>query len=400
MRIVHVTHSLNPLKGGTSVAVKSLAEGCAMRGVASSVICLDPPQSPWLEGWQVPVCGTGPGVTHFGWSARLGAVLHQQAQGASVVVVHGLWQYHNVVVRRICRDLGVPFVVYPHGMLDPWALRQSRLVKRGGWHLVVAPLLRHAVRICFTTENEQAAAAPALRDLPAPPLILPLGVEGPPGDVPALRAEFFTSNPGLEGKRILLFMGRLHPKKGVDILLEGFARWRSTLPLEERQSWHLRLTGPPDSEAYLQELSDLVNSLKLEAGRDVTLPGMVSGRLRWLEFAAAEAFILPSHQENFGIVVGEALACGSPVLLSDRVNTAPWAAQAGAGLVAPDTLEGVVELLQHWTSLTAAQQVAMRHRALELFDRQFSVPTRCEDFLRAMREVIRAPAGSVSAGMA
>lgn len=390
MRIVHVTHSLDPMKGGTSVAVKSLAEGCAALGVASPVISLDPPDAPWLEDWQVPVMGAGPAHTHFGWTPRLKFLLRRHVRGASVVVVHGLWQYHNVAVLRACREMNVPFIVYPHGMMDPWALRQSRIMKLIGWKLVVAPLLHQASGICFTTESEQTASAKAWRNIPLPSLILPLGVEGPPDEVATLRAEFFDRQPELLGKRILLFVGRLHPKKGVDTLIKAFARWRSSLTEEQQSRWHLRLTGPPDSEAYLKELSDLLKFHQLNLGVDVTMPGMVPGRLRWQEFAGCEAFILPSHQENFGIVVGEALACSKPALISDKVNTWPWVVEASAGFSASDTLEGACQMLQDWNRLASADQEAMCGRAKELFRMKFAVPARCKEFVDAIRGLLSA----------
>lgn len=397
MRIVHVTHSLDPLKGGTSVAVRSLAEGCAAQGVASPIVVLDAPDSAWLEGWDVPIRATGPSHTHFGWNSRLVPVLHEEVKQADLVIVHGLWQYHNVAVRQVCSQLHVPYIVCPHGMLAPWAVRQSRLTKKLAWRFVVMPLVQKAAALCFTTEYERTEALQTLGGgLSLTTLVQPLGVDAPSESLPMLRAEFAKREAQLAQQRIVLFLGRLHPKKGCDLLIEGFARWRSSLSPSQRPMWHLRLSGPPDSEGYLKTLRELAQHYGLTEGVDISFPGMVSGRLRWEEMASADVFVLPSHQENFAIVVGEALACGRPVLLSDRVNTWPWVVEAGAGLVAPDTAAGVEQLLGQWAAMPGAKQAEYGRNARALFERQFAMPARCSSFIEAFKGVVSKSAQSFS----
>ena len=393
MRVLHLIYSLDTEHGGMTSAVRTLAEGCEAAGIESPVVTLDSPAMPWLQTWPTAVTATGPGKTRFGWAPGLAPALSREVPRAQAVVVHGLWQYHNVASHRACRAAGVPCLVYPHGMLDPWALRQTpakRLTKMLAWPVVTAPLLRHAARLCFTCEGELTAATPALRSIPFMPAILPLGVEPPPDKVEMLREEFYGREPRLRNHKILLFLGRLHPKKGCDILIEGFARWRQTCAPDARHPIHLRIAGPPDSPEYLATLKNLCESYGLVVGLDVTFTGMVSGRSKWQELAGADALILPSHQENFGIVIGEALACGRPVLISNRVNIWPQIAQANAGFVAPDTTDGVLTLLSQWSALTDGEALAQSINASALYARDFSIPGRTAEFA-ALIQSLQAP---------
>ncbi len=365
-------------------AVRTLAEGCADAGLDSLTITLDAPDMPWFKDWRTPVIAAGPGQTRFGWSPKLASLLAREAPSSHGLVVHGLWQYHNLAAFRTSQHLPLPVLVFPHGMLDPWALRQSlvkRLTKGAAWPLVTAPLLRRADRLCFTCEEELAAAAPALKSLRFTPALVAPGVEACPEVPEILRREFGETHPALAGQRIILFLGRLHPKKGCDLLVEGFARWQQMTDAKAAGRFHLRMAGPPCTPAYLKNLSDLALEHGLAPGRDISFPGMVEGRAKWRELAAAEAMILPSHQENFGMVVGEALSCGTPALLSDKVNTWPWVKELEAGFVAPDTLEGVVALLNEWSMVTPQHTASLAANAARLYHERFSVPSRSKEFV-------------------
>ncbi|MDB6120344.1 MAG: hypothetical protein JWO08_4125 [Verrucomicrobiaceae bacterium] len=383
MRVLHLIYSVDPRHGGMASALRTLVEGSEKAGIESPTITLDAPEMPWLRNWPARLIAVGPGRTRFGWTPELAPALAREVLRAEAVIVHGLWQYHNLAGCKACRAARVPVLVFPHGMLDPWALRQSwtkRLTKAITWPLVTAPLLRQSARLCFTCPEEMKAAAPALASIPFTPAILPLGVEAPPDTLEVLQSEFHSLEPSLRDSKVLLFLGRLHPKKGCDLLIRGFAQWRKTLPERKRAQYHLRLAGPPHSPEYLQEMLQLCSDHGLSVGTEVTFPGMVEGRAKWQELAACSAMILPSHQENFGLVVGEALACGKPVLISNRVNIWPWIEQSNAGFVADDTLEGVIALLSQWAALSDGAALAQSRHASELYASSFSIPGRIQEF--------------------
>ena len=305
----------------------------------------------------------------------------------TAVVIHGLWQYHALAASRLASRAKVPVLVYPHGMLDPWALRQSRWLKHAAWWAFNRRVFAQAAGVCFTTEDERRLAAPKLGGIGGKQVIVPLGVEEPPDSLERLKAEFEKTRPALAGRRVFLFLGRLHPKKGCDLLLTAFARWQAKHDPE--RTGHLRFVGPAHTVGFQKSLEDQCSSLGLNIDRDVSFAGIAEGRGKWRELAAAEVLVLPSHQENFGIVVAEALACGVPVLLSDKVNTAPAVAEYGAGLVAGDTVEGTLDLLDSWSRMSCDEKAATRSRARLLFVTQFAIQSARKRFLEVVDSTVR-----------
>ena len=381
--IIHAIHSIDPGHGGTTEAVRLLAW---MHGsVSSTVLSADDPVSGLGADWPCQTRLLGPARTKFGWTSNWGRGLQDLLVPGAVLVIHGLWQYHVYAAARAARSAGVPYLIFPHGMLDLWALQQSRWLKQMAWCLYNCRVFQQASGVCFTTEDERRLAAPKLKKIPGRQLIVPLGVEGPPEAPDILKAEFFKDHPALAGRRVFLFLGRLHPKKGCDMLLKAFAGWQAAH--DPGRLAHLRLAGPPHDPAYQAELERLCQSLGLKIGPDVSFAGTVAGRDKWRELSAAEVLVLPSHQENFGLVVAEALACSVPVLLSDKVNTAPFIAEHGAGVVADDTVEGTFRLLQEWSFKTAESQALARLQACQLFQQRFGVESSRRRFLDVVHEV-------------
>lgn len=367
IRIAHAIHSIDPSHGGTVEAVRLLAKPAA--GADAIVFSSDGPTNDWAGGWPARVVRTGPSSRRLGWNRNWRRMLRVELGEVQAAVIHGLWQYHGRACAAECARMGIPYFVFPHGMLDPWALRQSKWLKRAAWWAFNRRVVKHAAGLCFTTLEEQALAAPMTAAIQTTNLLVPLGVEEPPAPPELLKQEFNRRHPELAGRAVLLFLGRLHPKKGCDMLLEAFAGWRR---LGGAGAVHLRLAGPADDRAFFAALQQQCRGLGLEMGADVSFPGMVTGRDKWIELCGAEAMILPSHQENFGLVVGEALACGRPVLLSDKVNTCKSVAAHAAGLVEPDTVAGTQALLTRWGGLSPAERGEMSQRARQLYLEQFS----------------------------
>ena len=192
------------------------------------------------------------------------------------------------------------------------------------------------------------------------------------GDAPPARpAEAFALTvPGLQGRPYLLFLGRLHPKKGCDLLLRAFAAQAEKLP-----DHHLVLAGP-DPDRLGPALRALAAVLGI-ADR-VHWPGMLHGAAKWGAVHGCDAFVLPSHGENFGVAVAEALSCGRPVILTRKVNIAAEVAAAGAGLLCPDTEAGVADAIARFAALAPGEKAAMGTRARACFLDRF-LATRVAD---------------------
>ena len=214
----------------------------------------------------------------------------------------------------------------------------------------------------FTAEEERVRARQSFPFYQCRELVTSYGTALPPQDGERLRAGFLAAHPGLRGRRLLLFLGRIHEKKGATCWCRPSLPWRAATPR------YTVMAGPCDAEmrARLERIAGLCG-----VGARITRTGMLQGDAKWGAFYAADAFCLPSHRENFGVAVAEALGCGLPVLISDKVNIWRETERSGAGTVAPDSLAGTIDVLQRWLGTDAARRRAMGANARRAFDESF-----------------------------
>ncbi len=313
------------------MVVDRLCRRLADRGWSSRVVSTDtfadPADRTWLEAYagQYPLDvfpSRGPGS--YSYSRALAKHIDCLVAGCRLVHLHTVWTYPTWAAMKACRRQGVPYVVMPHGMLDPHSLERKWLKKQLYGRLIEWPNLRRAKAMIYTHDAERQLAESSIAGLPAG-YVVPLGSDEPPQAARgALTEEFLAAHPHLRGRALVTFLSRLHPKKGLDLLIPAFAELAINRP-----SAHLVLVGPGD-ENYIQHLRQLVAKFSL-ADR-VTFTGPLEGRAKWAALAAATVFVLPSFQENFAIVVVEALRMGVPVVLSRRVNIWDDVVTAGGGV--------------------------------------------------------------------
>lgn len=368
MNLLHVIPTVDPRGGGPMEGLRQL--GLAMRGLGHrvEVVSLDDPAAACLEGYPLTVHALGPGRGRYHYSPHLLPWLRRHAGGYDLVVVNGLWQYHGLAAWRALRGGPVPYVVFTHGMLDPWFKREyplKHLKKWLYWPWADYRLLRDAAAVLFTSEEERRLARESFWLYRAREQVVAYGTSAPPADGAVLAQRYLDSQPALRGRRLLLFLGRIHEKKGCDLLIDAFARVASQDP-----RLHLVMAGP-DQTGWVPRLQ--ARAAQLGVAERITWPGMLQGDAKWGAFFAAEAFVLPSHQENFGIAVAEALGCGLPVLISDKVNIWREIEADGAGLVATDTAEGTQQLLQRWLALEPPARALMAAKARACFAQRYTV---------------------------
>lgn len=376
LRILNIGGSLNPAHGGAVEGVRQITPHLAALGVTTTVATLDDPDAPWLRNQPFTTIALGPVANGYGYRRGLPARIRELARAHDAVIIHGLWQYHGFATWRALRGTGIPYFVYPHGMLDPWFKRAyplKHLKKWAYWPWADYRVLRDASAVLFTTEQERLLARQSFWLYQARERVVGYGTSAPPGDAQQQREAFFQRFPQLRDQRIVLFLSRIHPKKGVDLLIEAFAALSSSDP-----QLHLVIAGPDQvgMQAALQR-----RAIELGIVDRLTWPGMLTGELKWGAFRAAELFCLPSHQENFGIVVAEALACALPVAIGEPVNISAEVAQAGAGLVHADTVAGTTEALRQWLQRTPPERASMGACAAQLFSERF-------DFASVARQLL------------
>jgi glycosyltransferase involved in cell wall biosynthesis len=385
LRILHVISSVNPTTGGPIEAVRQLSLLHMQQGHTVEVACLDDPRAPWVASCPLTCHALGPTTAGvYAYTPRLTPWMKAHAKTYDAVILHGIWQYHGFGSWRALRDMGVPYHVYPHGMLDPWFKRQyplKHLKKWLFWPWGDYRVLRDARAVLFTCEDERILARQSFWLYRCQEQVLSFGTNPPPDDAPAQRDAFLTRFPALSATRNLLFLGRVHEKKGADLLLQAIAALRRAAP--ERLA-HVRLVmaGPTD-HPYGQRMKALSHQLGLDDL--VVWTGMLQGAEKWGAFRAADAFVLPSHQENFGIAVAEALACEVPVLISRQVNIWREIEAEGAGYMEADTLAGTSALLQRWLDAPKEEWQPMKQAARRCFERHFLMSRSADELIDTLR---------------
>jgi glycosyltransferase involved in cell wall biosynthesis len=367
MRILHVIASIAPATGGPAEGLKQFCNIYRTGGHEIEVASLDSPEQVQSIDFPAPVFGLGPGFGVYGYSRHAVPWLKANLSRFDLVVINGIWNYNAVAAYRALAGTGIPYAVFTHGMLDPYFKRQyplKHLKKTLYWHGILQKILRDASTVFFTSEEEKLLARQSFPGYKVHETVVPYGSFGPDCDLASAAENFFLQWPHLRGKRLAISLGRIHPKKATDILIEAFAG-----TLAKDPSWQLVLAGP-DQTGWQKDLEVLAGNLGI-ADR-ITWTGMLQGTLKWGAYAAAEVFVLPSHQENFGIVVAEALACGLPVIISDKVNIWRETVSYWAGLVGDDTLDGTRGALRRWSELTKEEIAGLRGRALKCFDELFN----------------------------
>lgn len=241
-------------------------------------------------------------------------------------------------------------------------------------------MLRDARAVFFTSNEEQLLVRESFWLYRCNEVVVNFGIAGFTGDPTSQLEVFYAEFPSLRKKRILLFLSRIHLKKGCDLLIKAFAKI-----CQRDESLHLVFVGP-DQDGWKVKLEQLSASLCITDR--ITWAGMVIEDTKWGAFHAAEAFVLPSHSENFGAVVAEALSCGLPVLISNKVNIWREIINYKAGLVEDDDLAGTIRLLERWLQFSPVIKIDMRLQSKRCFYEKFEITMAVENLISAINHSI------------
>jgi glycosyltransferase involved in cell wall biosynthesis len=344
LRSVHVIAGLDPAHGGPTYTVPRLCHALAESGAEAMLLSvggIDEEGGIGRDGhgWCcfAPDWASIPFVRELRCSSGLTYALRELAPKADVIHDHGLWLMPNVAAGRAALHARKPLIVAPRGMLSPAALGFSRLKKRAVWALLQGNVVRRASCIHATSEQEHDE----IRDfgLKNPVAVIPNGI-----DIPVLDSR---STAATDGGRTVLSLGRIHPKKGLDRLVRAWARVESAHP-----DWRLRIVGP-DELGHARELAALAAEMKTQR---VSIEGPVAGDAKTAAYREADLFVLPTLNENFAVTVAEALAAGTPAIVT---KGAPWngLAREGCGW----WIDHGVEPL----AATLAETLVMKREALQ-----------------------------------
>lgn len=380
MKLLHVISLTDPESGGPVEALLRISEILIRDGHQVAVVSLEDEHEVAQRKFPFPITGLGRGRGKYRYNPRLAPWLRENAPRFDAIVLHGLWNYSSLGAWRGLRNGSTPYYIFSHGMMDPWfrdKYPMKHIAKQAFWTLAEGRVLRDARAVLFTCEEERVRSRGVFKGHSYKERVVLFGTADPEGNAAAQKAALESAVPVLKDRRFLLFISRIHPKKGCDLLLQAFAELQPELPADLQ----LVIAGP-DQVGWVPELQTLAR--KLGVSERVHWPGMLKGDVKWGAFRRADATILSSHQENFGFVVAEAMACSAPVLVSDKVNIWREVKASGAGLVEPDTLEGTRNLVRRFFALSETERMQMSRNAREGFLRYFDIEVTARDFARAI----------------
>jgi glycosyltransferase involved in cell wall biosynthesis len=391
VKILNVIGSVDAKNGGTTEHVFSSSRVWSGLGHQCEVLSLDSPDancvtvSPMTthalgsRGWWSHVFHRLPPF-RYGYTPKLTTWLNGNAHNYDAVILNGLWNYTSYGSWRALRNSQTPYYVCPHGMLDPW-LREAapvrHIFRRLFWFLFERHVLKDARGIFFACEEERRLAIKSYLPGDFPSYVMGYGTEDVPHDTSAQRLAFRLKFPIKQDRKRILFLSRIHPKKGLDLLVEAFARVADRFP-----DFDLLIAGP-DLVGLKPKLVE--TAARLGVSKRIHWTGMLAGDEKWGAFRSSTFFVLPSHQENFGIAIAEAMACALPVLITNKVNIWREVQFSGAGLVVNDDLDGLVDGLQRMCNLSVSQFEQMAVNSRECYLKRFDIKTNAMELLNIMR---------------
>ena len=368
MKVLHVIPSLSPALGGPTQVALKIVKAIRNQGIDAEIVTtnygdrsgvLDVPVNQRVEYQGVPVWFLAAFPLPFKeyiFSAALTKWLWQNIDNYDILDNHYLFSYAPTCAAAIARWRKIPYTVRTQGQLTPWALKQSFCKKRLYTALIERVNLSQAAAIHCTTDQE----AKDLRNfgIDTPTITLPLGVERPQ-TISAAKFQLHQQYGIPVEREIILFLSRLHHKKRPDLLIDALSE-----AIARNSDCHLIMAGIGET-SYVNYLQKLVEEKQL--GDRISWTGFVTGKQKDLLLRGSDIFALPSHSENFGIAVAEAMAAGLPVVISPGVQIAPEIATAEAGLVVQykqELTDALVRLIDspELRSLLGQNAISLAHK--------------------------------------
>ncbi|WP_373518652.1 glycosyltransferase [Pricia sp.] len=378
---------MNPVQGGPCQGIRNSIPALLKLGIENEVVSFDDPMADYLGQDPFTIHALGKSKTPWGYNKKLIPWLLSHFNEYDVVIVHALWLYHShaavkaILAHRKSNTTSPKVYIMPHGMLDPYfqkaASRRLKAVRNEiYWKLFENKVINRSDGILFTCKEELLLARTTFPNYrPKQEINVGYGIQPPPAFQPAMQQAFAEKVPSWNGEPPILFLSRIHPKKGVDMLIKAYIKVEE----EQENIPQLIIAGPGLEKDFGKEMLVLASE-----SQNILFPGMLSGDAKWGAFYKSEAFILPSHQENFGIAVVEALACKTPVLISDKVNIWREIKAGGGGIVQTDTAEAIYTLFKEWLGLKEEKKQAYGQYAESVYKKYYTIEQAAKQFLEGI----------------
>ncbi len=361
MKVLHVIPSVAERSGGPATAIVPMCRALMRHGVDVLLLTTDAglndvPRGSMYRDVPAMFFRSQLGES-FKYSRPLATWLDPNIKHFDLAHIHSVFNHSSVAAAHACRKAKTPYIIRPLGTLEPWSMTQKPLRKQLFWHVSAKGILRRAAAVHYTTEAEKRSTEGLLGLNHG--RVIPLGVDAS-SSTNGVEQHF----PNLAGERYVLVLSRLHPKKNLDVLIEVFLSLVQTQKLER---WRLVIAG----DGPLEYVSKLKASVASSSQRDrILFTGWLDGEKKDAVLGGASLLALPSHQENFGLCVMEALSHSVPVLVSSNVNLADEIAAASAGWVTTIGKDALTRTLSE--ALADEDELARRGRAGKKLSQTYS----------------------------
>jgi glycosyltransferase involved in cell wall biosynthesis len=385
LKLLHIISGASPESGGPIQGIRNYHEASNMLGIERTVVCFENQAD--LKSWNFPnslkLVGLGNANNLWQRNSALITWLKNNLLDYDCVVVNGIWTYHSYATWKVVSffkkqtlSQKLPKVyVMPHGMLDPWFQKEkTRKIKAIRniiyWHLIEKKVVNQVDAVLFTCDEEMLLAKKTFYGYkPKKEVNVGYGIQEPPQKNEIELEVFYNKFDINTSIPYFLFLSRIDFKKGVDLLLKAYNNilQESTDP---NLIPNLVIAGSGFDSEYGNRLLKYIDIYPLLKQKTL-LTGILGAEMKWAAIYGCEAFVLPSHQENFGIAVAEALACEKPVLITNKINIYREIEKGGGGIINEDTLAGTISNLKQWIALDAESKILMGKNAKKIYENNF-----------------------------
>ena len=385
MKLLHIISGASPESGGPIQGIRNYQDASEDLNIDRTVLCFESQSD--LNSWNFPpslkMIGLGNAKNIWQRNPILMTWLKKHLLEYDCVIINGMWTYHSYAALKVMHyfkkqslNQKIPKIyLMPHGMLDPWFQKEkTRKIKAIRnmfyWHLIEKKVVNQVDGILFTCYEEMLLAKKTFYGYhPKKEINVGYGIQTPPEKNDTELEAFYKKFNIKKSSPYFLFLSRIHFKKGVDLLLKAY----NTILQESNNANaipNLVIAGSGFDSEYGNGLLKYIEIYPL-LKQKVILTGLLSAEMKWAAIYGCEAFVLPSHQENFGIAVAEALACEKPVLITNKINIYREIEKGGGGIIEEDTLTGTINNLKQWIALDAESKILMGENAKKIYENNF-----------------------------
>ncbi len=390
MRILNIVRSMNPETGGPCKDIRDSAILLNKLNIKFEVLSFD--NGPFFCDKDLPFNHyfLGEIKNRYGYTRKIFPWLKKNIDSLNVIILHGMWQLYEIDVYRFMKSKKNSLVYYvkPHGMLDPWfqndpSRKLKALRNRIYWKLIERRIINSSSGLLFGSEIEKKLATKTFKGYsPLKSLVVGNFVNRPPNFDDEFANDFYLKVPVLKrNEEFALFLSRIDFKKGIEDLIYA---WEYTIKLKKLPK--LLIAGPIDN-IYAKKMINLVRSLGLSD--QIIFSGMLDNNAKWGAFYLANIFILPSHQENYGIAVVESLACGCPVFITNKINIYPYILEGNCGIVFEDNVDELKKEILNWDFKNLKKRDAMSRSATKTYELKFNPENTARNYCSILKQDLK-----------